>query len=432
MDIWYRADTGFEYLYSRMESLESSYSGLPVFDEEVTGEDYTMPSTGSLGGSWGDISGNIEDQTDLIQYLEDFKQDIITGDIDLTAYVKDEELDAYKTEVDTLINQLNVDLTLLVQEETQARTQAISELDSKKLDIEQHEAYKAENDGNMQTLVLRMQELESKIVEIKSLDPEVVVLYEGGDIEYSNKQKDFMLSGAVNTGTSILGNNITLHDTNVNATFMNLTAANDITIKNTNVDGLVPFSITDALFAIHSDGYIAIRDCELNPETCYNGIDIGKNIGLAKSITIDNVQFNGQFTNCAISVFGIAENGVITISNCHFHDIGNLLKICNRTDVAFTVNIINCTIDSLRNDEYTGLIACEDITSETAEEANTNNIFSKVTINLQNITLPNGKLQPVDLSTICGTQDENQVIYVWDELRNFVVYGDQYPKINIV
>ena len=281
-------------------------------------------------------------------------------------------------------------------------------------------------------LTLTQEELENKIIDVKSLDPEVVVLYENGDTEYTNKIKDFMLSGVVTVGTSVSGNNITLHDTTVTATFMNLLASQDVIIKNTTLTGLVPYNITDALFAIHADGYVNVKDCTFTPETCYNGIDIGKNSGLAKSITINNVDFAGLYTNVAIGIYGLAENAVVTISNCHFADVGNVLKICNRTNVPFTVNIINCTIDNWNTDEFAGLICCEDITSETTEEANTNNIFSKVTINLQNVTTPNGKLQPVDLSTICGTRDSNQVIYVWDELRGHVAYGDLYPVINII
>lgn len=432
MDIWYRADTGFEYLYSRFNTTQSLYSGLPESLAPVDGEDFTMPSTESIAAAWGSITGDIQSQKDLIEYLEKFKEDIETGEIDLSAYVKDEELEAYKTELDNIINQLNASLQLQIQEEQQQRIQAITNLSETKLDKQEHEDFKTENSANLQTLTLKIEELENKIIDVKSLDPEVVVLYENGDTEYTNKIKDFMLSGVVTVGTSVSGNNITLHDTTVTATFMNLLASQDVIIKNTTLTGLVPYNITDALFAIHADGYVNVKDCTFTPETCYNGIDIGKNSGLAKSITINNVDFAGLYTNVAIGIYGLAENAVVTISNCRFADVGNVLKICNRTNVPFTVNIINCTIDNWNTDEFAGLICCEDITSETTEEANTNNIFSKVTINLQNVTTPNGKLQPVDLSTICGTQDSNQVIYVWDELRGHVAYGDLYPVINII
>lgn len=429
MEIWYRADTGLEYLYSRMQSLETNYDGLDVGD--VSGEDYTMPSKPLAGGVWGSITGTIEDQKDLIAKLETLKEEIVSGEIDLSQYVKHTDLDTFKKELDELINQLSINLQIQIQEEQQAREQAITELSNSKLDVSTYTEDKQETAGNFSTLELKIKELESKITDIKSLDPEVVVLYEGGDTDYTNKQKDFILSGVVNTGTSIKGNNITLHDTTIKATFMNLTAAQDITVNDTTLTGLVPFKITDALFAVHADGYVAFRDCTFTPEACYNGIDIGNNMGLAKSITIENVDFDGLYNNNAITLYGIAENGVITISNCKFKDVKNVIKLCNRTNVPFTLNMINCTIEKMETGEFGGIIALEDMTSETAEEANTNDLFSKVTINLQNVTIPTGKI-PTDPATICGTQDDKQLIYVYDELRGHVAYGDKYPTIHIM
>ena len=59
-----------------------------------------------------------------------------------------------------------------------------------KLDKQEHEDFKTENSANLQTLTLKIEELENKIIDVKSLDPEVVVLYENGDTEYTNKTAD--------------------------------------------------------------------------------------------------------------------------------------------------------------------------------------------------------------------------------------------------
>ena len=89
-------------------------------------------------------------------------------------------------------------------------------------------------------MTLQMEELETKIVALKSLDAEVVVLYDGSDSEFTNKEKDFQLSGQVTVPTSVMGNSITLKEGTLSASSMYLVAADDITIKDTVMDGILP------------------------------------------------------------------------------------------------------------------------------------------------------------------------------------------------
>lgn len=287
--------------------------------------------------------------------------------------------------------------------------------------------------GNIQTLLLQMEELQKKIEDVKSLDAEVVVLYDGGDSYFSNKEKDFQLSGQVTTPTSILGNSITLKETVLNAATISLVAADDITIRDLKMDGTIPEKVSNYVISIHADDYVAIRDSILNPESAYNAIEIGLTSGLSKSVTIDNIDFQGNFLNNGINIFGMADNGVVTVSNCHFAHVSNAIRLSNRANTNYTVNIINCTFDEWETGEYGGMILLQDYTSTSAEEADENNQFAKITINIQNCTKPDGsKLENCDLKDICGTQDDKQIIYMWDEYRNHVSYSDKYPKINII
>ena len=131
----------------------------------------------------------------------------------------------------------------------------------------------------------------------------------------------------------------------------------------------------------------------------------------------------------------MAENGVVTISNCHFNSLSNVVRVSNKANTSWTLNLINCTVDEWEDNQYAGLILLQDYTSENKEKADENNIFHKITINIQNLTKPNGsKLTPVeDLSTICSTEDPaTQIIYMWDEWRNFTPYSAEvFPTINI-
>lgn len=292
----------------------------------------------------------------------------------------------------------------------------------------------ANQDGNLQTILLRMEELQKQIIDLKSMDPEVVVFYEGGDTEYTNKEKDFMMSGAITSNTSISGNSITLKETTITAASIELLAAQDVIIKDLTLTGSVPKAIADSLISVKADGYISIRDAEINPENCYKGIEINLEQCLAKSVTIENVDFAGHVVNNAINLYGMAENGVVTVSNCHFADVYNAFQIANRNNNPWTLNIINCTFDKWETGQYGGMITLQDISSTSQEEANTRNIFNKLTINIQNCTKPDGTkiTMPEDLNTICCSRDDKQIIYMWDSYRNFTEYSENvYPKINI-
>ena len=342
--------------------------------------------------------------------------DNLAGITDLSAYVTKETLSGYYTKEETDKEVANVKT-----EVGDLSTEVDNTL--------------ATQSGSIQSLSLQMTELQSRITELKSLDPEVVVLYDGGDSEFSNKEKDFTLSGAITTPTTIAGNNVELKEATMTAATVAMLAAQDITIKGLTVTGEVPKTVSNRLIAARADGYINIRDCEINTTKAYNGIEVGLDSTAPKAVTIDNIDFSGHLTNNAINVFGMAENGVLTISNCHFADVSNVVRISNRLDTHWTINIINCTCDNWdTRDEWRGMMIFQDNYSSTAEEANKKNTFKKLTVNIQNFTKPDGnKLVATDLAKICTTLDENQIFILWDEVRGYVAYdADKYPIINIV
>jgi len=267
---------------------------------------------------------------------------------------------------------------------------------------------------------------------LKSLDYEVITIYEGGDTDFDNEEKSFQLSGVVDTRLIVTGKDVTLNEATIESAYLNLGAIEDITIKNSTLTGIIPKTVTNAAVQIHADGYVSVRDCVFTPESCYNGIEVGLTNGLAKSVIIDNCTFDGTFSNNGISIFGMDDGGVVTISNCYFKDLSNILRISNRTNTHWTINLINCTCDKWEKGQYAGAILLQDYTSGSGSQADINNQFAKLTINIQNLTKPDGtKLQPVDLATICGTQDDNQIIYMYDSWRGHTAYGDKYPTITI-
>jgi hypothetical protein len=280
-----------------------------------------------------------------------------------------------------------------------------------------------------------MQELQSRINDLRSLDYEVVTLYDGGDTYFENLDKSFQLSGSVTANTTVDGESVTLDEATIASAFMEMKATEDITIKDTTITGNIYKANSNAILKLHADGYVSVRNCTITPETAYNGIEVGLTSGLAKSVIIDNCEFDGSLSNNGINIFGMDEGGVVTISNCHFHKVSNLLRLSNRTNTHWTVNLINCTCDEWETDEYAGMILMQDYTSGSKEAANQNNQFAKLTINIQNCTKPDGtKIVPVeDLSTICSCKNNNQILYIWDSWRNFTEYSAEYfPTINII
>lgn len=332
------------------------------------------------------------------------------SDVDLSTYMKKEEFENYKTIHDDIY--------------TIDRTEINNNIDT--------------TNGYIQTLEQKLELLEVKFNDMKTSlnnNSEFITLFEGNDEYYENKERDYYLSGACNVPLQIKSHSCTLQDLTVNAATIDILCTDDITIKNIDLDGDYPKEMVgNSLMGLHSDSFITIRDSVIDPETCYNGIEIGLNTGLAKGILIDNVEFKGVFNNNAINIFGQEDNCVITISNCTFNSVSNVLRLSNRTNENVIVNIINCKINNWDTSEYAGLVLLQDYTSENEDACINNNLFNKITINLHNVTKPNGeKISQEDIDNNCGTGNSNQIIYVYDKYRGIVPYDvNVYPKINLV
>ena len=78
------------------------------------------------------------------------------------------------------------------------------------------------------------------------------------------------------------------------------------------------------------------------------------------------------------------------------------------------------------------MILCQDYTSQTAEEAVANNLFGagKITVNIINCTHAGQKITFSDPSTVAGSKNANQIIYVYYDRTGLVAYdASKYPVI---
>ena len=209
-----------------------------------------------------------------------------------------------------------------------------------------------------------------------------------------------------------------------------MTATNDTDVANVTTTGTLPKSTSNSQVVVNTPGFVTIKDSTIG-QSSYNGIEIGLS-STPKSIYIDNVDFTGTFSNNILSIFDTVDEAVITISNCHFGQCSNPLRLSNRSGGKVTVNIVNCSFEQWETGEYAGCILLQDYTSKSAAEADANNLFApdKVSISFTNCTYKGERIAFDDPAAVCGTKQDSQLVYVYVDKKGFVEYdADRYPSL---
>lgn len=293
--------------------------------------------------------------------------------------------------------------------------------------------------SSISTLQSMMQVLEEKVNSLSKINTEIVVISEDSE-DLIDDTKDYNISGSVSSTLNITGSSITINNLEVSNDARLKLIAKDVDSKGMSISGSFPKTNGNTVVSVNNSDYVIFRDLVFNATEVYNGIEIGLNsTNLPKNVIFDNCKFLGNFSNNAILILGTQNNAVINISNCYFEHVSNCIRLSNKSNSTCTVNITNCKCDHWDTDPlWSGMLICQDYTSGSAEDEVTNNLFasSKITINVSNFVTPSGKklTAPDDMSTICGSGDENQVFYVWSNYSNTTPYGDgsRYPTINIL
>ena len=178
----------------------------------------------------------------------------------------------------------------------------------------------------------------------------------------------------------------------------------------------------------------------------YNGLEVWGGTD-TKNVVFENCQLLGKFTNNAINVYGCANNSVITVKNCWFDTVSNVLRLSNITNATnVTINFENCVIEHWEGEtataesknDWAGLCICQDYTSKSAAEADTNNLFApaKIKINIKNCRGPKGPIQFAEGETAadyCQTGIGTQLCYVYRDKGGGLVAYDaaKYPTLNV-
>lgn len=284
---------------------------------------------------------------------------------------------------------------------------------------------------NVKMLQMKLDTINKSNIEIIEITNDVIP-------EMADAKKDYIISGNINTTANISGKSIELNNVSITNDARLKLNANDIEIRDLNLNGDFPKANGNSVIQINNAEFILFKDMVFDSNNVYNGIEIGLSktaTQQVKNIIFENCKFKGEFANNAILIFATENNSVITLNNCHFDKVSNALRISNKTNSKnVVININNCTIDGWdSNPEYQGFIIFEDYTNKTEEDVNTNNLFApeKIKVNINNLVYQGKKLAPTDMASVCGTANENQIIYVYADAIGLIAYDlNKYPNIN--
>lgn len=271
--------------------------------------------------------------------------------------------------------------------------------------------------NTLEALNATVQILQSKVDVLTKTNTEVVSV-DGSAGELKDSSKDYIVSGSINENAEIVGKSISLKSIKVSDNARLKLNAGDVEAKDLNISGSFPKANGNTVISVNNAEFIVFKDMVFDASEVYNGIEIGlaSNSVLPKNILFDNCKFQGEFSNNAILVFGTQDNAIITLNNCYFEKISNILRLSNKSNASgVVVNINNCTVDQWETRApWQGFLICEDYTNKTEEEVNANNLFGdgKITVNFNNLVHAGVKINPADPASVCGTKNESQVVMV--------------------
>ena len=384
-----------------VETLDTTYQpvGNYVTDEALTGKGYAVASEVASTYATKDELSAKADGSALADYVQKDELDTAIGDM------------ATKTEV--------------------AATYATNdELDSTNVVLNTV-------DGTVVALQEQIALLKQQIQNLKTPDVETVTVE--ADVTQEDKDVKVVAAEVADTTRTVKAKSIQVEDYKATNSRTVLSAANDVTINNLTTSGDLPKSTSNAGMSIYSNADVVINGGDWN-QTGYNAIEIGLNTDSApKNVLIDGIDFDAKMSNNAILVFAHQANATITISNCHFADVSNCVRISNRLNVPAKIKFINCTCDAWESrpgyELYPGFLILEDYTSKNETDFKEQNRFAKLDIEFINCYGPYGKLEG-DASTLSVPGPEQAVYICVDNWNSKVLTyegNEQYfPKISAI
>ena len=204
---------------------------------------------------------------------------------------------------------------------------------------------------------------------------------------YTDAEKDFVGEGvAIPAGKlDVTAKTIELVGGTAESAHVGLKATDDVVLTGVVTSGNLAKNVSNAGWSINTSETVTIKDCDFS-QTGYNSVEIGLNNTAPKNVLIENCRF-GNTSNNSILVFATADNATITIRNCSFGRVSQVLRLSNRTNATgVVVNLIDCTIEATDSNLQWPMILCQDYMADTGANIKAANRFApeKITINIIN------------------------------------------------
>ena len=264
---------------------------------------------------------------------------------------------------------------------------------------------------------------------------------------YNNAEKDFVGEGvAIPAGKlDVTAKTIELVGGTAESAHVGLKATDDIVMTGVVTSGNLAKGVSNAGWSINTSETVTIKDCDFS-QTGYNTVEIGLGNTAPKNVLIENCRF-GNTSNNSILVFATADNATITIRNCSFGRVSQVLRLSNRTNATgVVVNLINCTIEATDSNLNWPMILCQDYVAGTGADIKAANRFApeKITINIINCEKAGQDITaPESMAEVCASGDAKGLIVVYNNYENataankpaeaIVAYdATRYPTLNIL
>ena len=257
------------------------------------------------------------------------------------------------------------------------------------------------------------------------------LLASGADL--SKKDVIVDLNGeTMDSNIALNAHSVAVENGTVDASQLTAKAEEGVTLRNVKLTGSFPKATSNARVIVETAGDVVVDGLDYTGATDgYNPLEINLRNVVSKNVTVKNCKF-ANFTNNAMSVFGMAEGGVLNIENNTFDlaKTSEAVRISNKTNTKFTINVKDCsyTYPSDAAGQWFGFFLFEDHTSKTADEANTAMQFKNLTVNVDNVTFEGAKVTKLNLFT--GARNQFACM-CYDELPSLVVTdATHFPTFN--
>ena len=264
---------------------------------------------------------------------------------------------------------------------------------------------------------------------------------------YTDAEKDFVGEGvAIPAGKlDVTAKTIELVGGTAESAHVGLKATDDVAMTGVVTSGTLAKSVSNASWSINTSETVTIKDCDFS-QVGYNCVEIGLGNTAPKNVLIENCRF-GNVSNNSILVFATADNATITIRNCSFGRVSQVLRLSNRTNATgVVVNLIDCTIEATDSDLRWPMILCQDYVAGTGADIKAANRFApeKITINIINCEKAGQVITaPASMAEVCASGDEKGLIVVYNDYENataankpaaaIVAYdATRYPTLNVL